>query len=50
MRLKGGDTCPKTGIYHVMDTEGRVVKTIYVGQGETMPSMQENGAYYVPVN
>ena len=31
MRLNCGDTCPKTGSYNVVDAQGNVVNTIYVG-------------------
>ena len=32
MRLHCGDTCPKTGAYRIVDGEGRIVNTIYVGR------------------
>lgn len=35
MRLNCGDTCPKTGSYNVVDAQGNVINTIYVGEGET---------------
>ncbi len=46
MRLNCGDTCPKTGSYNVVDTQGNVINTIYVGEGETMPPTQRSDCYY----
>lgn len=46
MRLHCGDTCPKTGAYRVIDGEGNVINTIYVGEGETMPPTQSSDCYY----
>lgn len=46
MRLNSGDVCPKTGAYKVIDKDGRVVNTIYVGEGETMPPTQYSGCHY----
>ena len=47
MRLNCGDTCPKTGSYKVMDAQGNVINTIYVGEGETMPPTQRSDCHYV---
>mgnify|MGYP001861493872 FL=1 len=46
MRLNCGDTCPKTGSYNVVDAQGNVINTIYVGEGETMPPTQRSGCDY----
>ena len=46
MRLNCGDTCPKTGSYNVVDAQGNVINTIYVGEGEAMPPTQRSGCYY----
>lgn len=46
MRLDCGDICPKTGAYKVIDGQGKVVNTVYVGKGETMPPTQYSGCYY----
>lgn len=46
MRLNCGDVCPKTGSYKVIDGQGKVVNTIYVGEGETMPPTQYSDCYY----
>ena len=50
MRLNCGDTCPKTGSYNVVDAQGNVVNTIYVGEGGTMPPTQRSGCYYVSID
>ena len=49
MRLNCGDTCPKTGSYKVINEQGRVVNTVYVGEGETMPPTQYQGCHYESV-
>ncbi len=46
MRLNCGDVCPKTGAYKVIDQNGKVVNTIYVGEGETMPPTQYSDCHY----
>ena len=46
MRLNCGDTCPKTGSYNVVDAQGNVVNTIYVGEGETMPPLLGSVGHY----
>ena len=46
MRLNCGDTCPKTGSYNVVDSQGNVINTIYVGEGETMPPTQRSDCNY----
>ncbi len=46
MRLNCGDTCPKTGSYKVVNGEGKVINTIYVGEGETMPPTQYSDCHY----
>ncbi|MCI8343373.1 MAG: hypothetical protein HFE25_02885 [Clostridia bacterium] len=46
MRLNCGDVCPKTGSYKVIDAEGKIVNTIYVGEGETMPPTQYSDCHY----
>ena len=50
MRLNCGDTCPKTGSYKVINEQGRVVNTVYVGEGETMPPTQYQGCHYASQN
>ena len=50
MRLNCGDICPKTGSYKVINREGKVVNTIYVGEGETMPPTQISDCYYESEN
>ena len=46
MRLNTGDTCPRTGAYRVIDGEGRLLNTIYVGEGESMPPTQDIHCHY----
>ena len=46
MRLNCGDVCPKTGSYKVIYGQGKIVNTIYVGEGETMPPTQYSDCYY----
>ena len=46
MRLNCGDICPRTGAYKVIDGNGNVLNTIYVGEGETMPPTQIAECYY----
>ena len=47
MKLYCGDTCPKTGRYKVVDENGNVLSSVYVGEGETMPPTQRSDCYYV---
>lgn len=46
MRLKCGDACPRTGAYKVVDGEGRIVNTIFVGEGESMPPTLSANCHY----
>ncbi len=46
MRLDPGDVCPRTGAYRLIDRDGRLVNTIYVGEGELMPPTQYSGCHY----
>ncbi len=46
MKLNAGDVCPKTGAYKVIDRNGKVINTVYVGEGETMPPTRYSGCYY----
>lgn len=46
MRLNCGDVCPKTGSYKVIDGQGNIINTIYVGEGETMPPTQYSDCHY----
>ena len=46
MILHCGEVCPKTGSYKVVNTNGEVVNTVYIGKGETMPPTQYAGCYY----
>ena len=46
MRANCGAVCHKTGSYKVIDGQGKIVNTIYVGEGETMPPPQYSDCYY----
>ncbi len=46
MRLNCGDICPRSGSYKVIDSDGDVVNTVYVDEGETMPPTQKSDCYY----
>ena len=46
MRLDCGDACPKTGAYRIIDGQGKIVSTIYVSEGETMPPTERHGCHY----
>ena len=46
MKLYCGDTCPKTGRYKVVDENGNVLSSVYVGEGETMPPTQYSDCHY----
>ena len=46
MKLDCGDVCPKSGSYKVVDENGKVVNSVWVGKGETMPPTQISGCHY----
>ena len=46
MKLKCGDTCPRSGRYNVIDGNGKVVNSVYVNEGETMPPTQQSDCHY----
>ena len=46
MKLYCGDTCPKTGRYKVVDENGKVVSSVYVCEGKTMPTTQRSDCHY----
>ena len=48
MKLISGDLCPRTGAYRIIDGEGRLLNTIYVGEGESMPPTQDIKCHYEP--
>jgi hypothetical protein len=50
MRLNCGDTCPKSGNYKVIDSNGNVINSIHVGEGETMPPTQYSDCHYESEN
>lgn len=46
MRLNCGDVCPKTGAYNVVNKQGKLISTIYIGEGEVMPPTQYSDCAY----
>lgn len=46
MKLNCGDTCPKSGKYNVIDGNGKVINSVYVNEGETMPPTQYSDCHY----
>lgn len=46
MKLNSGDTAPKTGVYRVVDRNGRVQNTARVSEGQTLPPTQSSDYYY----
>ena len=46
MKLDCGDVCPKSGSYKVIDSNGKVVNSVWVGKGETMPPTESSGCHY----
>ena len=46
MKLNCGDTCPRSGRYNVIDGNGKVVNSVYVNEGETMPPTQQSDCHY----
>ena len=46
MKLDCGDVCPKSGSYKVVDSNGKVVNSVWVGKGETMPPTQYSDCHY----
>lgn len=50
MKLNCGDTCPKSGSYDVVNEEGKVVNSVWVGEGETMPPTQISNCHYESKN
>ena len=50
MKLNCGDTCPRSGSYKVVAGKGNVIKSVYVGEGETMPPTQYSDCHYESEN
>lgn len=46
MRLNSGDTAPKTATYKVIGPDGRVMGSVYMREGETLPPTQQSGCHY----
>jgi hypothetical protein len=45
-RLYSGDICPKTGAYKELGRDGKLLGSVFVGEGETMPNVCSDGGYY----
>jgi len=46
MKFNPGDTAPKTGVYRVVDKNGKVQNTARVSQGQTLPPTQSSEHHY----
>lgn len=46
MRLHSGDIAPKTGSYKVVNSDGKTINVVMVGEGETMPPTECSGCHY----
>ena len=46
MILYGGQICPKTGSYNVVNKYGEIINRVYIGKGELMPPTQYSDCYY----
>lgn len=46
MRLHSGEICPKTGAYKIFNQDGKFMRSVYVGEGETMPPTECESCYY----
>ena len=46
MRLVSGEVCPKTGAYKMLNKDGKILTSVFVGEGETMPPTLKEACYY----
>lgn len=46
IKLKSGETAPKSGSYKVVDGSGKELYTVNVEKGETMPPTQSSGNHF----
>lgn len=46
IKLNSGETAPKSGTYRVVDRSGKVVNTVSVQKGETMPPTQSKQNHF----
>lgn len=46
MKFNPGDTAPKTGVYRVVDGNGRTQNTARVSEGQTLPPTQSSDYHY----
>lgn len=46
MRFNSGDTAPQTANYKVIGPDGRVMGSVYMHEGETLPPTQQSDCHY----
>ncbi len=46
MKLKSGEVCPRTGSYQMLNRDGKILGSVYVGEGETMPPTPQESCFY----
>ena len=46
MKLNSGDTAPKSANYKVISPEGKVIGSVYMREGETLPPTPMTGCHY----
>lgn len=46
IKLKSGETAPKSGSYNVVSRNGKVINSVNVEKGETMPPTQSSGNHF----
>lgn len=46
MKLNSGDTAPKSGEYKVVDQNGKVMQTVSMREGQTLPPTQSSKWYF----
>ena len=45
-KLNSGEIAPKTGEYNVVSSNGRIVGTVHVSQGDRMPPTQSSNNHF----
>lgn len=46
MKLISGEVCPRTGTYQVFNGDGKMLNSVFVGEGETMPPTPHESCYF----
>lgn len=46
VKLKPGETAPKSGTYKVVNKQGKTEYTVKMEKGETMPPTQSSGKHF----